>query len=436
MSSVSFLLKKPGSSGKSLIFLQFKYSGNKLVFSFGQSIVPKNWNRQKQRVKSNKQTTADGDHSLNDLLNNLQEVCESAYKKELKSGVPRPEVLRKHLIDFMQQNTGGEDQTTLFKLIERFINNEIKHKGRDKSPNTIKTYKTVYGHLKEYAAKTRSRVDFETIDIDFYHKYISFLRLPHYTTKKDDTRVLTRGLSQNAIAKDIQVLKVFMSEANDLGYTNNLHFRNRKFSVDRQETDAVFLTEKEVISLYRFNFSENKKLEQVRDLFVFGCFVGLRFSDYSTVKPENIVRMEGDLFIKLITQKTKDLVIIPCNPIVLEIFKKYDRSPNKLPRSISAQKFNDYLKQVCRKAGLIEKGRLATDPEKELCDCVSSHTARRSMSTNYYLQGFPTIDLMKITGHKTERAFMKYIRITKLDAAKRMNQHNKKNWSEMILRVA
>ena len=58
------------------------------------------------------------------------------------------------------------------------------------------------------------------------------------------------------------------------------------------------------------------------------------------------------------------------------------------------------------------------------------------MATNYYLQGFPTIDLMKITGHKTEKAFLKYIRVSKLDTAKRLNLHIKKNWSELMLKVA
>jgi integrase len=227
-----------------------------------------------------------------------------------------------------------------------------------------------------------------------------------------------------------------MSEGYDLGYTSNLQFRHKKFFVTREETDAVYLTEREVVGLYRFDFSNNKRLEQVRDLFVFGCFVGLRFSDFSSVKPENIAKIEGDYFIRLITQKTKELVIIPCNPLILDIFNKYKSSPNHLPKSISNQKFNDYLKIVCRQAGLTETGRLVTSPEKELCDCVSSHTARRSFATNYYLQGFPTIDLMKITGHKTEKAFLRYIRVTKLDTAMRLNKHIKKNWSEMMLKVA
>jgi integrase len=111
--------------------------------------------------------------------------------------------------------------------------------------------------------------------------------------------------------------------------------------------------------------------------------------------------------------------------------------PNKLPRSVSNQKFNLYIKEVCQMAGLSQKGRLENQPEQELWQCVSSHTARRSFATNLYNEGFPVLDLMKITGHRTEKAFLQYIKITNEDAAVKLNEHNKKkDWSKILLRVA
>src|SRR5438067_2408191 len=109
---------------------------------------------------------------------------------------------------------------------------------------------------------------------------------------------------------DIKNIKVFMAEAIDLNYTKNMEFRRKKFSMPEVDVDAVYLSEQEIIDLYKFKF-ENNRLEQVKDLFVFGCFTGLRFSDYSTVEKENIVNIDGDLFIKIIPNKTSDLVIIP-----------------------------------------------------------------------------------------------------------------------------
>jgi len=213
-----------------------------------------------------------------------------------------------------------------------------------------------------------------------------------------------------------------------------MKFKHKKFSFNEEETDHVYLTESELTKLFKLKIS-NKKLDEVRDLFLFGAWVGLRFSDFSNVKLENIVQIEGDYFIKMITQKTKELVIIPCNNVVLEIFEKYKDRTNLLPKTISNQKFNEYIKEVCKLAELDEKGRLASKPKSELYNLVSSHTARRSFATNYYLQGFPTIDLMKITGHKTEKSFLKYIRVSKLDTAMRLSAHIKKRWNEKLIKL-
>ena len=349
----------------------------------------------------------------------------SAYTTEIGKGIPSVQTLKKYLDEFIMQNITGEKKEgpTLFKLAERFINGEIKNRGKDKSKSSLKTYHAVTKHLKDFQQEAKYPITFENINLDFFYKYTSYL----------DSKL---GLAPNTIAKDISIIKVFMGEAVDLRNTTNNEFRHKKFSYSEVESDAVYISEKELDKLYRFDFTGNKKLENVRDLFVFGAWVGLRFSDFSNIKPENIVQIDSEYFIKMITQKTKELVIIPCSPVVLDIFKKYEHNRNRLPHTISNQKFNDYIKEVCRIAEFTEKGRLADDTNLELWQCISSHTARRSFATNYYLQGFPVIDLMKITGHKTEKAFMKYIRVTKLDAAKRLSTHMKKMWSEKMIRVA
>lgn len=439
---VHFRLKPMDEYGKSLIYLQFLYNKNRLFYSFGQRIEPKHWNPGKQRVKSKNQTTDDGKFSLNDLIDRLEEVCNKAYTTELKNGIPQPALLKKYLDDFRNQNQENTDVPTLYKLIDRFIAGEIKHKGKNKSVNTFRTYNTLKGHLQEFEAIHKHPISFESITLDFFYKYVDYLgkrtsqesKIRSVRPELKNKRI--SSLEPNSIAKDVQILKVFMSEAVDLGFTANMQFKHKKFAVEREETDAVYLTERELDTLYNFDFSYNKKMENVRDLFVFGAWVGLRFSDFSNINPENIVQIDGEYFIKLITKKTKELVIIPCNPVVLDIFKKYEHSRNSLPYTISNQKFNDYIKDVCKAAGLTEKGRLSNDIGLELWECISSHTARRSFATNYYLQGFPVIDLMKITGHRTDKAFMRYIKVTKLDAAKRLSAHMKKRWSEKMLRVA
>jgi integrase len=456
MGEVNFYLKKAEeTTGLSLIYLQFKYKGNRLVFSFGQSISPKNWNAAKQRVKSNKQTTADGEHSLNDLLKNLQEVCEVAYKNELKNGIPAPETLRAYLVKFLNQNTSRpkDEKQTLFKLLDRFISGEIKISrgerrkiGRSRAKGTIISYSAIKRHLSDFEIHQRYRVDFDTINKDFFNKYVTFLsnHLWKVSWKNENGKKVKKiiavkqpgkGLSNNSIAKDIKKLKVVLNEAVELGYTNNQEFRKGYFGFSEDETDSVYLSDQELIKLSRHDFSYNKTLEQVCDLFVFNSFVGLRYNDVISLGPENIVSIDGDLFIKSTAKKTNELVIIPCNPIVLKIFQKYETNPNRLPKAYKNQVFNRYIKEVCKAAGLNEKGRLSSDLKKELWECVSSHTSRRSFATNLYLDGYPVNEIKKATGHKSEKAFWKYIRVSKLDSAKRLSKHQKANWSEKMLQV-
>lgn len=423
MGEVNYYLKAPNASGKSAIYLRFKYHGQTFKYYFGESIDPASWSDKRQRVKNNRQTTKGGQHSLNELLDSMAEVLLSTYRKELKNGVPDRTKLKQALDQFYYQNFTGDNKPTLFSLIDKFIKGEIRHEGQGKAYSTLQKYKTVKGHLLAFQSKYKYPIDFDSITLDFFYKFVAFL-------EKE------KQLQPNTIAKDIQVLKTFMNEAVDLGYTTNLSHRHRKFTARWVEVDSVYLSDKELMKLYKHDFSANKRLEQVRDLFIFGCYTGLRFSDYSTVQPENIISIEGEPFLKIVTKKTGQLVIIPCNPIVLDLFTKYASNANKLPKSLSIQKFNDYIKEGCRAAKLTEKGRLIDAPDLELWECVSSHTARRSFATNLYLDGFPTLEIMKLTGHRTEKAFLKYIKVSRLDTARRLQAHIQKNWSEKILRIA
>ncbi len=418
---VHFRLKPLDKNGKQLIYLDFMCGKNRVRYSFGQFIGPKDWDEKKERIIKKGTTTNDGKFQLNELLSNLKTICDKA----LIGIAPEPKALTLMLDDYINQNHNNaavnESKPTLFKLINRFIDGEIKNRGKEKSINTIKTYITCKKHLEEFQIKEKINLNFEDITLDFYYKYVSFLK--------------SKGIMVNAIGKDISILKVFMGEAIDLQYTTNMQFKHKKFFVTREDAENVYLTENELHKLYKC-VMPSKIMEEQRDLFIIGAWTGLRLSDFKNIKLDNIVEIDNDLFIKMIAKKTKGLVIIPCNPVVIEILKKYQEKKNNVPDSVSDQYFNRLLKDACKVADLIETGRLTTMPELALYECVSSHTARRSFATNMYLQQFPTIDLMKITGHSSEKTFLKYIKMTKLDTAKRLSAHIKKNWSEKMLRVA
>lgn len=188
-----------------------------------------------------------------------------------------------------------------------------------------------------------------------------------------------------------------------------------------EETFAVFLSMNEITRIYYYKFTQDKRhtKERMRDLFVIGCLTALRYSDYSSLTVENF---QGDYIVKR-TKKTNVTVKVPMHDYIKEIIAKYNGG---IPRSYCIQHFNKALKLIMKEIGLTDKitfsytkgGQLQTDT-KEKWELISSHTARRSAATNMYLTGrMKTLEIMKLTGHKTESCFFQYIRLTNDDTAR------------------
>ena len=132
---------------------------------------------------------------------------------------------------------------------------------------------------------------------------------------------------------------------------------------------------------------------------------------------EHIREIDGFPIIDIITHKTKEQLLIPLHPYVDSILNKYG---GKVP-NISGQKMNSYLKEMGKLSGFLDqkvtksitKGGQKQVEKVEKYKLIKTHTARRSFATNAFLAGWPTLSIMKITGHSTESSFMRYIRVTK-----------------------
>ena len=162
-----------------------------------------------------------------------------------------------------------------------------------------------------------------------------------------------------------------------------------------------------------------KSQERIRDLFIVGCLTALRYSDYSTLTADNF----QDGYIVKLTKKTKTKVRIPIHDFIKEIVAKYNGT---VPGGYCIQYFNKYLKLIMKQIGFNEKytynftkGGVLVTETKEKWQLISSHTARRSAATNMYLTGrMRTFEIMSLTGHKSEKNFFRYIKVTAEDKAK------------------
>jgi site-specific recombinase XerD len=401
---------RQGQTSKSLrpIYLvsYFIQKGNKEKFAYstGFKVVASHWNDKEQRVKN--VLAAINGQTINNYLNDISTKVEKWSMSQKAEMLPvTPQSLKAFLDDITGKNIAPE-KVTLFSFISEFIENSPQriniHTGKTIAYKTIQKYRTTFEYLKEYQKnKTKIVLDFESINMAFCERFIGFL-----TAKQ---------MRPNSIEKHISTLKTFLNEADIQGLPIHKDFKNRNFNIKKVEVSKIYLTDDELELIYDFDFSNNPRLDKVRDLFLLGAWTGLRFSDFSTLKPENI---KGERIVKE-QFKTGAIVTIPILPVVDAILKKYN---NVLPKSITNQKTNEYLKEVCQLVGLTERieivetrGGVKQTEIFEKWQLVSTHTARRSFATNMYKMGVPSRAIMAVTGHKTELAFNKYI---KIDGAK------------------
>jgi integrase len=335
-------------------------------------------------------------------------------------------------------------KTSLFSFIRSFIDKaETKPNpktGRPVSYKMRREYEVTFSYLKDYATKTGKEFDFKDIDLDFYDGFIQYLQEAHPAkTKKKETNPAKSGtkkpaerkLAVNTIGKKIQTLKIFLNAARDENKNSYEGYKSKKFVAMTEEADTIYLNEGELTTLYGKDFSSNPSMDRVRDLFLVGCWTGCRFSDISQITPESV----SGGFINMKQYKTGTKVVIPLHPIVTAILNKYK---GQLPEPISNQKFNKSLKEIARLAKLdesthkaITKGGIRVSKSYKKWELVTTHTARRSFATNLYKSDFPSISIMAITGHKTEEAFLKYIKVTPDEHAKKLQLH----WDNRHLKV-
>lgn len=408
MAVFNFYLKKPGKAGDSLIVYSFSFNGRRLVSTTGQRIDPKNWSDTKSQMKP----AVPGALEFNRHLESLKEAILRLYHGLSANGrIPSPDELKEAL---RNEIAPEESKQFLIPAMEEFI----RENSMLKQPNTVKTYRTTLHHLRQYEVYAGlRRTDLSQVDEKFYTRFVTFLQ----------TR---QNLSLNSVGRCIKILKTLLKYANRRGWITRESFP--EFKVMQEETQAIYLSEEEIQTLYTLDLSQHPHLERTRDLFLIGCFTGLRFSDFNQIQSENIM---GD-FLKVKTEKTGQNVVVPVHAVVRTMLNKYE---GKLPRAISNQKMNDNLKEIGKMAGMDSRQtKTQTRAGKKTSEFLSkfemitTHTARRSFATNLYKTGFPTLDIMKITGHRTETSFMKYIKIEREEVATRLLNHWRKSETPFI----
>lgn len=287
------------------------------------------------------------------------------------------------------------------------------HKGNRYSEGTIKNYRNFVSIWTEFEKYMNIQYKWTDIRKTVYDDLVQFLNQRDYT--KDTT------------GRYIKHLKTISQAAMDEGVHSNREFRNKYFVTLKATKESISLNFEELKKMENLDLSGNESQDKARDLFLLMCYTALRISDIKRITKDRIKKTpKGEYRIETITQKTKERVIIPVSSKAYIILEKYGFNAPQL----ADQTNNEYIKQIAKMAGIDEIVSTSDDrggtiqtrsvPKYEL---ITNHTGRRTAATLMYLSKIPTIDIMKITGHKTESSFMKYIRITKEETADRMAEN-------------
>lgn len=401
-SNTNFYLREKDKEGNTPINLFISFDSRRVKVPTGLKVHPRYWNKDKQEAKS----TYDHCIEVNNKLSDLRKAAEKVVMQY------------SHLNDAgIRKRVGIElygDKENKKKDFHTFVTDFLKTAENTRRASTVKSYRTVYKQLKGFEVWRKRIITFEDIDFDFY----------------DDLKVYcfdVKGYVNNTFGTTIKILKTFLNEATERGHNTNMTFRKKYFKKIQADVDNIYLNETELDILYNFDFSATPHLERVRDLFLVGCYSGLRFSDFTKIKLENI----DENFIRKNTQKVSKNVVIPIHPRVKAIINKYKEiSDNPLPKAIQNQPMNRSLKEMGKLVGFdddvviyISRNKDKIKVVNKKYELICTHTARRSFATNAYLAGIPSIAIMKITGHETEKSFLKYIKISQEENAIQLMNH-------------
>lgn len=397
MSTPRFVLKEV-KDNISQIYLFYTYrKGERLRYFTGVTIPKDFWNEDAQRVKASRNFPQHIE--INGFLNSL---ANEAVKIAFANGggdLPLQSEQFKKALDIFRGRTEEKGRVTFLQFFEQFIREREGNK--EYAKGSIVVYKTTLKKIQAFAKDTRRKVDFPDFD------YSLFADLTNYLFSQD--------FGTNYVHKITSTLKTVLLEADRRELSPELNYKSDWLQVKKKEVPAIYLNEEELCILFQLDLSQYQRLDRIRDLFLIGCHTGLRFSDFTSIKPENLKTVNGRQVINIVTQKTGQMVTIPLKEVVRSILAKYNGS---LPGSISNQKMNEYLKELGQLAGIEEtvlmtrfKGRRREDTVYKKFELITTHTARRSFASNAFKANVPVKSIMQITGHKTEKEFYKYIKL-------------------------
>jgi integrase len=411
MGTIRFELRKEkkDKEDKAPIRIIYQIEGQRKYYSTGLKTFEANWDEKSQAavyVKKGKLLELDVkklNNSLSDLRRDIEKI---ELKLEANSITYTPEMV---LDELKSKDAPVTKKDTSSKELFAFIDKYIQDHTFTRVAGSLSVYKSLKSHLQDYEKKAGKKITFDKIDYSFFQGFQNFLVSK---TKEDKNSNRVKALNNITIAKQLSTLKTFLNYAKAQGIEVSSKYQS--FKVKREnDLEVIALTRAEFEAVYNMDLSKKQAWDQVRDVFIFSCATGLRYSDLKQLKREHIKEDYLDLTAIKTSHKTK----VPLNPYSKAILKKYAGDPQPLP-VISNQRSNEHLNNICDWAGIntpVEIVRkhgaervVNTYPKYEL---IRMHAGRKTFASLSLEAGMRAEYVMKIGGWKDYKSFKRYMNI-------------------------
>lgn len=402
------------------IRMRVNFASKRIEFTTGYRIDAAKWDTDKQRVRNGctnklKQSASEINASLLGYYTEVQEI----FKKfEVEEIMPTPEqikeafsVLHKPIEEEIKPRKSTPN--AFYKVFDEFVSDCGRQ--NDWTDSTYEKFAAVKNHLMNF----RDGLTFDFFDEKGLNDYVTYLRD-------------VKEMRNSTIGKQLSFLKWFLRWAFKKGLHQNNDYDSYKPKLKSTQKKIIFLTWEELNKLREFEIPAAKQaLDRVRDVFLFQCFTGLRYSDVFNLRKSDI----KDDHIEVTTVKTSDSLIIELNnhsKAILDKYKDVAFEDDKVLPVITNQKMNDYLKELAELAGIDKPVRQTYYRGNERIDEVTpkyallgTHAGRRTFICNALALGIPPQVVMKWTGHSDYKAMKPYIDIAddiKANAMSKFNQ--------------
>lgn len=401
------------------IRMRVNFASKRIEFTTGYRIDAAKWDTDKQRVRNGctnklKQSASEINASLLGYYTEIQEI----FKKfEVEEIMPTPEQIKEAFNalhkPIEEVKPRKSTPNSFYKVFDEFVRDCGRQ--NDWTDSTYEKFAAVKNHLMNF----RDGLTFDFFDEKGLNDYVTYLRD-------------VKEMRNSTIGKQLSFLKWFLRWAFKEGVHQNNAYDSYKPKLKSTQKKIIFLTWEELNKLREFEIPATKQaLDRVRDVFLFQCFTGLRYSDVFNLRRSDI---KGD-HIEVTTVKTSDSLIIELNnhsKAILDKYKDVAFEDDKVLPVITNQKMNDYLKELAELAGIDEPVRQTYYRGNERIDEVTpkyallgTHAGRRTFICNALALGIPPQVVMKWTGHSDYKAMKPYIDIAddiKANAMSKFNQ--------------